>query len=180
MKQRTLTSDVVMRQYERSDAHLLLAAVEANRGRLARWMPWVPFATTVADFEDFVDLATRQARRGNGMHCGLFDDDGLVGAVGAAIGVLNFDEADVGYWLSESREGTGVASEAVAHLIEWLFVERDMHRITIRAATANRRSRAVAERLGFTYEGTLRGALLLEGRHHDAALYSLLEEEWGG
>jgi RimJ/RimL family protein N-acetyltransferase len=59
-----------------------------------------------------------------------------------------------------------------------LFAERDMHRITIRAAVENRRSRAVAKRLGFTLEGILRGSLLLDGEHTDAALYSLLVPEW--
>ncbi len=53
-----------------------------------------------------------------------------------------------------------------------------MHRITIRARTDNVRSRAVAERLGFTFEGVMREALLVQEDHHDAALYSLLRNEW--
>lgn len=167
-----------MRQYELSDASGLLASVDATRDRLARWMPWVPFATTVEDFEDFIRLANRQDRDGSGLHRGLFDSKTLIGTVGASIGSLNFDEADVGYWLAESHEGLGLASLATGHLIEWLFSERDMHRITIRAAVGNERSRALAERLGFTFEGILRGSLLLDGRHDDAALYSLLEGEW--
>jgi len=144
---------------------------------LARWMPWVPFSTTVQDFEDFIRVAADQSRRGSGLHLGLFAEASVVGAVGASIGSLNFDEADVGYWIAESREGVGLASTAIGHLIEWLLFERDMHRITIRAAVGNERSRAVAERLGFSLEGTLRGSLLLNGHHEDAVLYSLLEEE---
>jgi ribosomal-protein-serine acetyltransferase len=101
----------------------------------------------------------------------------VVGAVGAAIGPLNFDEADVGYWITKAREGRGDASTATRHLVEWLFAMRDMYRITIRAALENVRSRAVAERLGFSYEGVLRGSLLLQGEHMDAALYALLHPE---
>lgn len=176
----TLTSGVVVRAWARVDAKGILQVVEASRDRLARWMPWVPFATTVQDFEDFIDRAGDQALQGTGINLGLFADETIVGAVGASIGSLNFDEADVGYWLAPSHEGAGVASEAVSQVLDWLFIERNMHRITIRAAIANQRSRAVAERLGFTYEGILRGSLLLEGEHVDAALYSLLAPEWRG
>jgi len=178
MRQVTLAEGIVMRPYESSDAAALLSAVDGTRDRLARWMPWVPFATTVQDFEDFIHLALRRDRDGSGLQRGLFDSNGLIGAVGASIGSLNFDEADVGYWLTESHEGIGLASLATGHLIDWLFNERDMHRITIRASVANERSRVLAERLGFTFEGILRGSLLLAGQHEDAALYSLLEEEW--
>ncbi len=178
MKPVALAAGVVMREYQASDASALLTAVDASRRRLARWMPWVPFATTVQDFEDFIRVATRQGRDGSGQHLGLFDGQVVVGAVGASIGSLNFDEADVGYWLAESHEGLGLVSAAVAHVIEWLFAERDMYRITIRAAVDNQRSRAVAKRLGFTFEGILRGSLLLDGVHADAALYSLLAPDW--
>jgi len=175
-----LSSGVVMRQFESSDAANLLAEVDATRQRLARWMPWVPFSTTVEDFSDFIRAATRHGRVGSGMHLGLFDGDRFIGTVGTSIGSLNFDEADVGYWIVESHEGRGLVAEGVSRLIDWLIRERDMYRITIRAAVENHRSRSVAERLGFTYEAVLRGSLLIGDEHVDAALYSLLADEWSG
>ncbi|MGI9609481.1 MAG: GNAT family N-acetyltransferase [Acidimicrobiia bacterium] len=173
-----LPSGVAVRPWRRDDAPELLRTVEAERGRLARWMPWVPYATSVADFTDFIDRSMAQEREGTGIQRGLFDEAAVVGAVGASIGSLNFDEADVGYWITGAREGRGDASVTTRHLIDWLFSERDMYRITIRAALENEKSRAVAERLGFSYEGVLRGSLLLDGEHKDAALYALLHPEW--
>jgi ribosomal-protein-serine acetyltransferase len=175
-----LGADVIMRRWEPSDAAGCLATVDAERSRLARWMPWVPFATTVSDFAAYIERAAEQEREGTGCHRGLFEGPVVVGSVGASVGALNFDESDVGYWLSSAHEGKGLVTTAMRHLLDWLFVERDMHRITIRAAVGNVRSRAVAERLGFTYEGILRGSLLLGDDHADAALYSLLGPEWGG
>jgi RimJ/RimL family protein N-acetyltransferase len=41
----------------------------------------------------------------------------------------------------------------------------------------NSRSRALAERLGFRYEGTLRSAYVLNGRRYDMDVLSLVGRE---
>ena len=48
----------------------------------------------------------------------------------------------------------------------------------IRAGTENARSRAVPERLGFTYEGIAREEGRGSGGFYDLAVYGLLEREW--
>ena len=53
------------------------------------------------------------------------------------------------------------------------------HRIEIQAAADNRRSRAVAERLGFTFEASMRdGHRHPDGTYVDQVVYGLLEHEW--
>ena len=42
----------------------------------------------------------------------------------------------------------------------------------------NARSRAVAERLGYTHEGTLAEAYFLHGRYRDLSLYGMTEGTW--
>ncbi|MBI4220372.1 MAG: GNAT family N-acetyltransferase, partial [Chloroflexi bacterium] len=46
------------------------------------------------------------------------------------------------------------------------------------AAVDNIRSRAIPERLGFTFEGVQRQAALVNGKYQDLAIYSLLASEW--
>ena len=57
------------------------------------------------------------------------------------------------------------------------FGELNLNRITLAAAIDNYRSRAVAERLGFVLEGTLRVAEWINDHLVDHALYSLLKRE---
>ena len=42
----------------------------------------------------------------------------------------------------------------------------------------NARSRAAAERLGFTFEGVFRSHMIVKGRNRDTAWFSMLADEW--
>jgi ribosomal-protein-serine acetyltransferase len=173
-----LPGGVVARRWEVADATATFALIDANRSHLIRWMPWVRDTNSGYDVATFMQESQIRFREGRAVDLGLFEADRVLGGIGATIGTLTHDEADIGYWLAADAQGRGIASIAAGRLIDWLFAERDMHRITIRARVDNDRSRAVAERLGFTFEGVLRGALVVDGGHHDAALYSLLRPEW--
>ena len=51
-------------------------------------------------------------------------------------------------------------------------------RLTWKCHALNAPSRRAAERLGFTYEGTLRSVKIVKGRSRDTAWFSILEDEW--
>ena len=59
-----------------------------------------------------------------------------------------------------------------------MFDELGLSRIELRTSVANTRSRALAERLGFGFEGVLRAALQFAHRADDVALYSTSASEW--
>jgi ribosomal-protein-serine acetyltransferase len=70
---------------------------------------------------------------------------------------------------------------ATAALIDWGFTGPwQLHRIQIQAGIGNAPSRAIPERLGFTWEGTRRDAGLIGERFIDLAVYGLLADEWAG
>ena len=54
------------------------------------------------------------------------------------------------------------------------FGELGLHRVEIKAAEGNRRSRAIPERLGFEQEGILREAECVDDRYMDLVVYGLL------
>jgi hypothetical protein len=84
----------------------------------------------------------------------------------------------IGYWLAESAQGRGIMTRTVRTLVDHAFGEWRLHRVEIRAAVGNRRSRAIPERLGFTEEGVAREAELIGDRYLDQVIYSVLAGRW--
>ncbi|MFF5840022.1 GNAT family N-acetyltransferase [Streptomyces massasporeus] len=75
---------------------------------------------------------------------------------------------ELGYWAVKEQRGRGYSVEAARALCDWGWATLDVHRIEWWAMTGNTGSRAVAERLGFTVEGTLRNrGIANDGRAHD-------------
>ena len=169
-----------LRALAESDARELYALVKANRERLAPWMPWAA-AQTLAGTVAFIRHAIDQEQLGDGFQRALVVD-------GAIAGVAGFHRLDrenlstsIGYWLGSRYEGAGVMSNAVAELLDHAFDEWGVHRVELRAAPGNRRSRALAERLGFVEEGLLRGAeRFAADDYRDLVVYSMLAGEWPG
>lgn len=65
-------------------------------------------------------------------------------------------------------------TEAVQLLVDYLFATKKEHRIHLVIVPGNAASQRIADKCGFTVEGTVRGAFFNDGRNHDVLLYSLL------
>jgi ribosomal-protein-serine acetyltransferase len=74
--------------------------------------------------------------------------------------------------------GPGTMTAAARTLVDHALTVWQLNRIEIRVATENRRSRAIPERLGFSQEGTLHEAELIDGRYLDSVIYSMLAADW--
>ncbi len=58
------------------------------------------------------------------------------------------------------------------------FEEYSLHKIEIQRAEGNEKSRAIAERLGFVHEATLRDCEWLYTKYVSHAIYSMLSSEF--
>lgn len=165
-----------LRVFEDADANELHELIERNRPRLARWMRWARDQDAEQTLE-FIRRARRLAEAGEGLELAIVAD----GRIAGAVGFPSFDRANhsgaIGYWLDASHEGRGLMTSAVAAVADHAFESVGLTRVEIHVDVENLRSRAVAERLGFRYEGTLRQAYWVGDRYSDDAVYSLLAEE---
>jgi ribosomal-protein-serine acetyltransferase len=169
-----LDDRVVIRSFEPSDGEHVFSLVEANRMHLRPWMPWEITTRSVADSRAFItrSLASEHDLDANG----IWVDGELAGSMGIRVDPMN-DLAELGYWVAKPFEGRGLITRAARRFVEYGFAERKLHRIEIHAAVGNERSRAVAERLGFRQEGTLREAIKTSAGYLDVVIYAMLSSD---
>lgn len=168
-----------LRSVTESDAAELDRLIEANRHHLAPFMPWVA-GHAIEGTQAFIRAAIRQEASDDGFQAVIVCD-------GEIAGVAGFHRVDrpnattsIGYWMDAKRQGQGVMTAAVSALIDHAFGALDLHRVELRIAPNNARSRAIAARLGFSEEGVLRDAERFGSEHRDLILHSLLATEWVG
>jgi ribosomal-protein-serine acetyltransferase len=173
-----IDSSTALRVLRTADAAELFALTDANRAHLRRWLPWVDLVTSEDDSRSFLATVSAQYQEGRGPTFGIVRDGALAGVVGfLPIDRVN-RSGEIGYWLAEREQGCGVMTACCRFAVRYGFLTLDLHRIQIAAGTENRASRAIPERLGFTYEGVLRGRENLYGEFIDHAMYSLLRPEF--
>ncbi len=81
-------------------------------------------------------------------------------------------------WFAPRMQRTRAATEAMFLLMRLAMDELGYRRLVWKCNALNAPSRRAADRLGFTYEGTLRAHLVVKGRNRDTAFYSILAAEW--
>lgn len=91
----------------------------------------------------------------------------------------NHRSIEVGWVIfSPKLQRTRQATEAHYLLMNYVFEELGYRRYEWKCDSLNQASQVAANRLGFTYEGTFRQALVYKKRNRDTAWFSLLDHEW--
>jgi RimJ/RimL family protein N-acetyltransferase len=87
-------------------------------------------------------------------------------------------DAEIGYWTVPAARGRGVAALAVDAACRWAFATLPIDRIELCHAVDNPASGRVAQKAGFTLEGTLRRSYRYgDGVKHDELLWSRLLDD---
>jgi ribosomal-protein-alanine N-acetyltransferase len=105
--------------------------------------------------------------------------DRLLGIIEAVDFNQKVNLVTIGYYLSESQWGKGIATEAVKILIDFLFTDVNVNRIQAEVMPRNENSKKVLLKNGFIKEGTLRQATLWAGKGIvDLEIYSILKADY--
>ena len=163
---------------ERGDVAALAALVESEREHLRPWMPWASDLAQGATRGFVEGRALPAIAEADGFETGIWWRGRLVGACGLHTLYRDPRRGSLGYWLAAEAQGHGIATRAMRAVTAKAFDDLGFERVDLRTDVANARSRAVADRLGFTFEGVLRRELWSGQAYVDAAIYALLRQEW--
>ncbi len=176
-----VSSRIVVRPYRTGDGAALFEAVDEDRDHLRRWLPWVDKHTDRAASEEVARRMHARWLCREDLTVGIWDRSGrrLLGGSGLHRCCWEVPSFEIGYWLRRSAEGRGYMAEAVGLLCGLAFDALDAQRVVIRCDKENKRSAAVAQRLGFVHEATLRN----DGRDQngwlrDTLLFSQTPEDY--
>jgi [ribosomal protein S5]-alanine N-acetyltransferase len=108
----------------------------------------------------------------------ILDGDEIAGHIEFFRQVSYWDCLELSYQLYDNRfAGRGYITEAVQLTVDYLFATKKFFRISLVIVPENAASRRIAEKCGFTLEGTARGAFFNDGRNQDVVIYSLLRTD---
>jgi [ribosomal protein S5]-alanine N-acetyltransferase len=172
------TERLLLRRMRLDDAEAMFAY--ASDPEVTRY---VLFEThqTVEDSKAFLRLAVEGYERGDFGVWGvvLKDSGAFVGTCGVDVNYApEHARAELGYVLGRQHWGKGLMPEAVRAVIRFGFLRMGLNRIQARCIAENVASARVMEKVGMTYEGTLRESEFIKGAYRDMKLYSILRREF--
>jgi RimJ/RimL family protein N-acetyltransferase len=156
---------------------LFEAYSEDTEGRLWTYLSYGPFAS-FADFNSHIETSS------------VSDDPQFFAMInqhtGKAAGVASYlriapdhGAMEVGHINYSPRlQRTVAATEAMYLMLRRAFDEIGYRRYEWKCDALNAPSRSAALRLGFTFEGVFRQAMVYKGRNRDTAWFSIIDTEW--
>ena len=125
--------------------------------------------------ESFKETGFWSTKSGNMMI--LNEEEKFIGTIGFSR--VSEYELNIGYrLLVADQRGKGYMSESLTLFVKHMFeTVPNIIRLSLHTASNNIPSKKVAEKCGFTFEGTLRQAYFYRGKHEDYDVYSLLRKE---
>jgi len=172
-----VTDEIELRLVEEQHAQEIFNLTDANRQHLRKWLPWVDQTCSVADTSAFIASCSRQFSENGGFQVVICFQDHLCGMIGHHGIDRPNRSTSMGYWLDAAHQGKGIMTASCRVMINHAFTELDLHRVDIRCAVENHRSRAIPRRLGFTLEGVARQSEWLYDHFVDLAIYGLLRTD---
>ena len=135
---------------------------------------------TISDTKEYIEFVLRQYENKRLAPWGIeYKEKGkLIGTIDFVWWKPNHNIAEIGYVISQDYWGKGITTEAAKEIMKFGFERMDLIRIQARCLEENIGSQRVMEKIGMSYEGTMRKGIFLKGKHQDLKLFSILKEEY--
>ncbi|CAM2831639.1 GNAT family N-acetyltransferase [Moritella viscosa] len=170
------TENLIISVLNPDDVELLVKYERDNRSHLSPWEP-----TRIAGYfgleetKKRVELNFKNFQLGSSISLVAFDKSKseiicLCTFSNIVHGV--FQACNLGYSISEKKQGKGLMFEMLQASIQYVFIEYNLHRVMANYIPSNIRSEKLLDKLGFQKEGMAKSYLKISGSWQDHVLTS--------
>jgi ribosomal-protein-serine acetyltransferase len=167
---------LMVRPIEPSDADAWVTHVRGELDHLGAFLGWPAATTDPAAARGFITRYAHQ-QSGRKLLLGAFAGPDLMGGTVLMSHDPLTGAVELGCWIAAALQGQGVVRDLCLQTLHYAREDLLVHRVEWRTASENTRSRALATRLGFSFEGRLRDAGLHNGRRQHLDVLSLIGPE---
>lgn len=166
----------MLRELDLSDVTPVFKTIDTERDYLGEWLPFVEKTKDIKFTLAFVDSYVNSDK--SDLTFAIYVDNTFAGLVGLKDTDLINRKTEIGYWLSYQFQHKGIMSKSCLKLMAYTFNTLNINRIQLKAGVENLPSRAIAERLGFKFEGIEREGELHSRGYIDLTVYGMLKSEF--
>ncbi|MHA1977973.1 MAG: GNAT family N-acetyltransferase [Candidatus Hodarchaeales archaeon] len=176
------TPRLIIRKYRESDGKALFDLLERNNNR-EHLKEHVNEASSIKTEEE-AEIRIRKfiaywvARKSFILGIWLKASKRYIGQIWIEPKKWNVPSFELGWYLDQTYQGEGLATEAVKRSIRLLFDDLNTHKIIVLTRDNNERSIKLTERCGFIREGHLRDHNIENGKRFGLLCYRMLRSEY--
>ena len=171
------TERLILHRLEFRDAERVRTL--ANQREIAMMVTPMPHPYTLQHAQDWIAMTRAAIEMKTGFPFGIWlkAEEKLIGAM--EIGnEMRHRRGELGYWLGKAFWGQGYTTEAAYSVLRFTFETLGLNRVFATHYARNPASGRVMQKIGMTYEGTLRGHVVKWGEPIDLLYYSILRAEY--
>ena len=172
------TTRLLVRRFQDGDLRAFLAY--RNDPEVARYQSWDSISE--ANGQAMIQEQTRIEPGVPGLWfqfaIELKETSQLTGDCGLCVLVQDARQSQLGITLARPHQGQGLATEAVNAVLDYAFINLDLHRVVATVDAENARSAALMERVGLRREGHFIKNAWFKRHWADEYLYAVLQAEW--
>ena len=151
----------------------------SNNPQTSQYLLWSPHQSiyTTQEFVDII-ISKYKSREYHDWAIVLKKSNKMIGTCGFTRIDAETRIVELGYVLNPSYWGNGYATEAVNIVLDFAFNELDANRVEAKFIQGNDASLAVMKKVGMTFEGYQRDAIVSKGKFKTVGVSSILKREY--
>lgn len=172
------TKRLILRRYSLNDTDDMFNNWGTNEN-VTKFLNWTPYKSK-EDLKDFISSCIEDYKNPSAYNwiIEFKENNQAIGSISVVSVNEDIEETEVGYCLGEDYWHKGIMTEAFSRVIEFLFTEVNVNRISASHDVNNPNSGKVMKKCGLLYEGTRKQGARNNTGLCDDAIYGLVKSDY--